>query len=72
MKAQVAITVSPESGMLLKTIRALARPRGFESHALRSGLPTELPVSYRQNCAGDRFCLCLRCLTLALAAARVC
>ena len=36
----------------------------------RDGLPTELPVSYRQNCIGDRFLLCLRGLTSALAAVR--
>jgi len=30
-------------------------PPGFKSPILRSGLPTELPVSYRQNCAGDGF-----------------
>jgi hypothetical protein len=28
---------------------------GFESWLERDGLPTELPVSCRQNCAGDRF-----------------
>ena len=32
---------------------------GFESWLERDRLPTELPVSYRQNCAGDRFWLCL-------------
>ena len=32
------------------------------------GLPTELPVSYRQNWFGDRFLLCLQGLTSALAA----
>ena len=26
---------------------------GFESWLERDGLPTELPVSYRQNCGGD-------------------
>jgi hypothetical protein len=43
---------------------------GFESPLGHSGLPTELPVSYRQNCFGDRFLLCLEGLTLVLAAAR--
>ena len=28
---------------------------GFESLRARHGLSTELPVSYRQNCIGDRF-----------------
>ena len=28
--------------------------RGFESPRSPHGLPTELPVSYRQNCCGDR------------------
>src|SRR5260221_3697218 len=27
--------------------------RGFESHRPHHGLPTELSVSYRQNCGGD-------------------
>jgi hypothetical protein len=30
-----------------------------------------LPVSYRQNCIGDRFLLCLQGLTSVLAAVRV-
>ena len=30
-------------------------PPGFKSPILRSGLPTELPVSYRQNCGGGLF-----------------
>jgi len=34
-KAQVAAEVTCEPRMLLKTIRALTGPRGFESHALR-------------------------------------
>ena len=44
-------------------------PPGFKSPILRCGLPTELPVSCRQNCAGDCFGLCLQCRTLAVAAA---
>ena len=35
-----------------------------------SGLPTELPVSYRQNCGGDLFLIVPRGLTPALAAVR--
>ena len=30
-------------------------PPGFKSPILRFGLPTELPVSYRQNCFGGLF-----------------
>src|SRR5271165_1825894 len=44
--------------------------QGFKSPQLHPGLPTELPVSYRQNCIGDRFLLCLKGLTSALAAVR--
>jgi hypothetical protein len=36
LKVQVRAGSASESHMLLKTIRALTRPRGFESHALRS------------------------------------
>jgi hypothetical protein len=36
----------------------------------RLGLPTELPVSCRQNCFGGRFWVCLRGLTLVLTAVR--
>ena len=36
LKAQAGAVASNESRMFLKTIRALTRPRGFESHALRS------------------------------------
>ncbi len=32
-----------------------ARYSRFKSRDSRQGLPTELPVSYRQNCGGDRF-----------------
>src|ERR1700687_3522141 len=36
----------------------VTNPPGFKSPILRSGLPTELPVSYRQNCGGDLiFCM---------------
>ena len=35
LKAQVGAAAHSESPKLLKTIRALTRPRGFESHALR-------------------------------------
>src|SRR5580698_956010 len=38
---------------VLKTARRREFPRGFESHTLRFGLPTELPVLCRQNCGGD-------------------
>ena len=43
---------------------------GIKSPLGHSGLPTELPVSYRQNCFGDRFLLCLQGLMSALAAVR--
>ena len=43
------------------------RHRGSSPSRTHAGLPTELPVSYRQNCGGDRFLLCLRGLTSALA-----
>ena len=42
----------------------------FKSPLGHDGLPTELAVSYRQNCGGDRFLLWPRGLTLALAAVR--
>ena len=42
----------------------------FKSPLGHPGLPTELPVSYRQNWFGDRFLLCLRGLTLPVAAVR--
>jgi hypothetical protein len=35
-KVQVGAAAEGESRTFLKTIRALTRPRGFESHALRS------------------------------------
>ena len=44
----------------LQFMVSTGRLHGFESLEEQSGLPTELPVSYRQNCAGDRFGLCRR------------
>ena len=44
----------------LEFLVSTGRLHGFESLEEQSGLPTELPVSYRQNCAGDRFGLCRR------------
>ena len=45
-------------------------PPGFKSPILRSGLPTELPVSYRQNCGGGLFLSMAPGLILALVAVR--
>jgi hypothetical protein len=42
-------------GDALLLVMPLAGPPGFKSPILRSGLPTELPVLYRQNCGGDLF-----------------
>ena len=55
LKVQVGAVEDSESRTLLKTAVRGDPDRGFESHALRRGLPTELPVSHRQNCVGDLF-----------------
>jgi hypothetical protein len=59
---QVAAMADYEPRMLLKTIRALTRPNGFESHALRSTCQTSPDLGghedqhdsqmTRQQCAG--------------------
>ncbi len=53
----IAVMAGPDRQARQGTAHAVGSndPPGFKSPILRCGSPTELPVSYRQNCIGDRF-----------------
>src|SRR5271169_408174 len=74
--ARVLLSLRHNSATMVGVAQLVRAPgcgpgcRGFESPRSPHGLPTELPVSYRQNCGGDLILVWRRALTPALIVVR--